>query len=180
MLAVHVSPDPPADPFERLFLAEYPRVTAVARRVLGDAHLAEDVAQDVFATFHRLQRADAPYAAAWLHAAAAHTALNVLRTNRRRSEREEREAHVNTAHGAAGEIRHDPQAQLEVSQERERVRDVLRRMPVKKAGILVLRYGGLSYAEVAAAMGVGINQVGTLLARAEAAFKKEIERVAPR
>jgi len=34
--------------------------------------------------------------------------------------------------------------------------------------------GGLSYAEIAAALGVGVNQVGTLLNRAEAALRKEL------
>ncbi len=170
---------PIADPFERLFVAEYPRVRAVARRVLGDAHLAEDVAQDVFAAFHRSQRADAPYAAAWLHAAAVHTALNVLRGNRRRLGREEREARAaESLH--KGDEHSDPQAHLESEERRREVRDALRRLPIKKASVLALRYGGLTYAEVAAALNVGINQVGTLLTRAEAAFKKEIDRVAPR
>jgi RNA polymerase sigma-70 factor (ECF subfamily) len=40
----------------------------------------------------------------------------------------------------------------------------------------VLRYSGLSYGEVSEAMGIGIGQVGTMLRRAEAALRKEIER----
>jgi RNA polymerase sigma factor (sigma-70 family) len=181
MLAVDMNAERPiADPFERLFVAEYPRVRAVARRVLGDANLAEDVAQDVFAAFHRSQRADAPYAAAWLHAAAVHTALNVLRGNRRRLGREEREARATESLRTGDERHSDPQAHLESEERRREVRDALRRLPIKKASVLALRYGGLTYAEVAAALNVGINQVGTLLARAEAAFKKEIDRVAPR
>ena len=74
--------------FERLFVAEYARVVAIAGRVLADAHEAEDVAQEVFYTFHRQHPADAPSAPAWLHAAAAHAALNVLRGKRRRFRRE--------------------------------------------------------------------------------------------
>jgi len=42
--------------------------------------------------------------------------------------------------------------------------------------VLLLRHSGLSYAEVAEAMGVGIGQVGTMLRRGEAALRKEIER----
>jgi RNA polymerase sigma-70 factor (ECF subfamily) len=42
--------------------------------------------------------------------------------------------------------------------------------------VLLLRHSGLSYAEVAEAMGVGISQVGTMLRRGEAALRKEIER----
>ena len=48
-------------------------------------------------------------------------------------------------------------------------------MPAPKpAAVLVLRASGLSYAEVAQALGVGIGQVGTLLRRAEAALRKEV------
>jgi RNA polymerase sigma-70 factor (ECF subfamily) len=41
--------------------------------------------------------------------------------------------------------------------------------------VLVLRHSGLSYAEVAEAMDVSAGQVGTMLRRAEAALRKEVE-----
>jgi len=44
---------------------------------------AEDVAQEVFLDFHRHHSPTAPYAAAWLHRAAWHTALNRIRGRRR-------------------------------------------------------------------------------------------------
>jgi RNA polymerase sigma-70 factor (ECF subfamily) len=49
-------------------------------------------------------------------------------------------------------------------------------MAPKAAAVLVLRAGGLSYAEVAQSLGVGIGQVGTLLRRAEVALRKEVTR----
>src|SRR3982074_2452941 len=92
------------DPFERLFLEEYPKVVAIAYRVLADRTAAEDVAQDVFIKFHRRLAPDSERAAGWLHAApappapgrgagwahgaAAHSALNVIRGERRRAQRE--------------------------------------------------------------------------------------------
>src|SRR5256886_16682864 len=78
--------------FESLFRAEYTRVVGIAHRVLGDQAEAEDVAQDVFVSFYRGHPADAPYARAWLHAAAAHAALNALRGRDRRSRREAADA----------------------------------------------------------------------------------------
>ena len=81
-----------ADAFESLFLAEYPRVRAIAARSGLDSAESEDVAQEAFAQFYRRHPADAPYAAAWLRRAAVHLALNAIRTRRRRSAREEREA----------------------------------------------------------------------------------------
>jgi RNA polymerase sigma factor (sigma-70 family) len=156
------------EPFDRLFRAEYARVTAIAFRILRDRAEAEDVAQDVFLAYHRRHPAEASYAAAWLHAAAAHTALNALRRRRRREQREATEARMQPK---------DPPDPLRVLEDRERdeaVRAALARLPERAAAVLALRYSGLSYGEVASAMGVRINQIGTLLRRAEAAFRKEV------
>jgi RNA polymerase sigma-70 factor (ECF subfamily) len=158
--------------FEKLFLSEYPRVVAIANRVLSDKHEAEDVAQDVFIDFHRKHSPTAPYAGAWLHAAAVHTALNRIRSRNRREQREAR-------HAGDASIRADmpdPQRVVEIEETRRQVRVALARLPKKPAAVLALRYSGLSYAEVADALGVGVGQVGTLLRRAEAALRKEVIR----
>jgi RNA polymerase sigma-70 factor, ECF subfamily len=49
---------------------------------------------------------------------------------------------------------------------------VLLRLPERQRECLALRAEGLSYAEIAAALGVAPGSVGTLLARAERAFKE--------
>lgn len=168
-----------ADPFERLFTAEYARVVAIAQRVLADPHEAEDVAQEVFVSYHRRHAPEASYAAAWLHAAAAHTALNTLRGKRRRVQRELAEATTSQRLHAGSGAALDPQHALEQSERRREVRAALARLPEKSAAVLALRYSGLSYAEVATALGVSIGQVGTLLRRAETALQKEITRGTP-
>jgi RNA polymerase sigma-70 factor (ECF subfamily) len=156
--------------FERLFLAEYSRVAAIANQVLADAAEAEDVAQEVFLSFHQRHPADASYAGPWLHRAAWHTALNRLRGRRRRAQRET----------VAGELEStlspDPAAIVETAEERARVRAAMARLPRRNAAVLALRYSGLSYAEVAAAMGVRVGQVGTLLRRAETKLRTEVTR----
>ena len=63
--------------------------------------------------------------------------------------------------------------------EEHAVRTALCRLPRHSATVLVLRHSGLSYAEVADSMGVKVGQVGTMLRRAEAALRKELDR-APR
>lgn len=157
--------------FERLFTAEYARVVRIAQRVLGDPGEAEDVAQDAFVSLYRSHPADAPYAAAWLHAAAAHSALNAVRGRRRRAAREQAD-HAERADRAGG----DPESEAIATEEREIVREALGRIPAKSAALLVLRYSGLRYAECAAALGTETNQIGTLLRRAEDALRKEVTR----
>jgi RNA polymerase sigma factor (sigma-70 family) len=155
--------------FEALFRAEYARAVRVAYRVLGDQGEAEDVAQEVFLAFYRAHPADAPYAAPWLHRAAAHTALNAVRSRTRRTARD-------AAHAAERDAVADPEtAALERERARE-VREALARMPRPAAELLALRYSGLSYAEVAAATNTKPDQVGTRLRRAHDAFRKEVSR----
>lgn len=157
-------------PFDRLFLGEYARVAGIAFRVLGDRDEAEDVAQEVFSSYYRSHAPDAPYAAAWLYRAAAHTALNVVRGKRRRTRREAAVEEDRLLLGSSI----DPQQAVMEDEQRQEVRQALARLPKKSATVLALRYSGLSYAEVAAALGVKTGQVGTLLRRAETALRKEM------
>ena len=159
------------DPFERLFLQEYPKVVAIAYRVLADRPAAEDVAQEVFFKFHRSLSPDSERASGWLHAAAVHSALNVIRGERRRAQRE-------TAHArdAAQASIANPEGIVEEGERRREVRSALARLPQRTAAVLLLRHSGLSYAEVATALGMKVGNVGTVLRRAEEALRKEVNR----
>jgi RNA polymerase sigma-70 factor (ECF subfamily) len=99
-----------------------------------------------------------------------HTALNRIRSRRRRERREVTDART----GERPVI--DPQQVVEVDEDRRLVRQALSRLPTKAAAVLALRYSGLSYVEVGSTLGVGANQVGTLLRRAEQALRKEMTR----
>src|SRR3981081_3470419 len=65
--------------------------------------------------FHRLHSASAQFAPAWLHRAAAHTALNRLRGRRRREKRELAQAPEEAARTV------DPQRMVEGNQDRRLV-----------------------------------------------------------
>jgi RNA polymerase sigma factor (sigma-70 family) len=156
---------PPA--FEALFRKEYARVVAIAQRIVRDADEAEDVAQDVFISFYRKHPADAGYAPAWLHAASAHTALNAIRSRERRGRRD-------TLHAVERDVVVDPASAAERIETRDEVRAALARLDERAASLLALRYSGLSYEEIAAAMGLRKSSIGTLLSRAAEAFRKEM------
>jgi RNA polymerase sigma-70 factor (ECF subfamily) len=151
---------------EPVFRAAYPRVVGVAARVLGSRDEAEDVAQEVFLSFAR-SSVPAGEAAGWLSVAAAHAALNHLRTGRRRAAREER-----ARDGAASAP--DVADAIVTRDERRQVRAALVRLPRKQAVALVLRHSGLSYAEVAAALDLSPGSVGTTVRRAESALREEL------
>jgi RNA polymerase sigma factor (sigma-70 family) len=151
---------------EQVFRGAYPRVVAVAARVLGSRDEAEDVAQEVFLTFGR-SSVPAGEAAGWLSVAAVHTALNHLRTGRRRASREQ-------AVRGDRAVAPDVADAVVVLDERRRTREALARLPRRQAVALVLRHSGFSYAEVAAALDLSPGSVGTTVRRAESALREEL------
>jgi RNA polymerase sigma-70 factor (ECF subfamily) len=154
--------------FEGFFREQYPVVVRIAFAVVGDAYVAQDVAQDVFlAALSRFpDPAGTDHAGAWVRVAAAHTALNAIRGERRRQRRQQL---TGAEPAPAG-----PEEKVLELESRAEVRQALSRLPRRSATILVLRHNGLSYAEVAAAMNVKVGHVGTMLRRAESALRKEL------
>lgn len=151
---------------EEVFRREYGAVVRVARRVLGSGREAEDVAQEVFIAF---SRAAVPpeRVRGWLLAAAAHTALNAVRSDSRRARRESAAAVPERLPDAADEVL--------ARDDRARVRAALGRLPQSQGLVLVLRHSGMTYQEVAAVLAMPVSSVGTTLRRAEAAVRKELE-----
>ena len=157
------------DDLDAVFRRHYHLVVGVAARVLGSRDQAEDVAQDVFLSFGR-SSVPVGEARGWLCVAAAHTALNLLRSGRRRVAREE------AASAADGAVVFDIAETVVSLEERTRVRSALAGLPPKQAVALVLRHSGLSYADVAAALDLSPTSVGTTVRRAESALRKELIR----
>jgi RNA polymerase sigma-70 factor (ECF subfamily) len=63
-----------------------------------------------------------------------------------------------------------------VTEEQERVRLVLAVLEQRQAGLLILRSDGLSYQELATALNLNAVSIGTLLSRAQHAFRKEYSK----
>jgi RNA polymerase sigma-70 factor (ECF subfamily) len=64
----------------------------------------------------------------------------------------------------------DPHGEALRAEERAAVRAALAELPERQGKPLLLRYAGLSYAEIAGALDIAPASIGTLLARAERAF----------
>ena len=138
---------------------------ACALAYMRDRDEAEDVAQEGVLAFGR-SSVPADEAPRWLSVAAAHTALNHLRSGRRRAAREEA---APTDH-----VTPDIADDVVVREERRRVRAALAKLPRRQAVALVLRHSGLSYADVAAALDLSPGSVGTTVRRAESALREEL------
>lgn len=156
----------PSASFETLFLEHWPQVYAALVRLLGDPAEAEDLAQETFWRLYQRPPAEAGPVGGWLYRVALNLGYNQLRGARRRAQYEiaaGREAWENPASPSPAEA-------AERAAEQARVRVILAELPARDAQLLTLRQAGLAYKEIAAALGVAPGSVGTLLARAEAAF----------
>jgi len=150
---------------ESLFRAQYARIAGVIVRVARDPARAEELAVEVFLKFSRNPRAHAENAEAWLYRTAVRMGLDELR---RQTRRLHYESLLGFARGAP-----TPEELHAAAEERERVRRVLSVIARREAELLLLRSHGLSYGELASALHLNPASVGTLLSRAQQAFRKE-------
>jgi RNA polymerase sigma-70 factor (ECF subfamily) len=156
------------DRFDDTFRRSYPRLVSLAWRVLRDRAEAEDVAQETLARLADAAVLDRPDSEvdAWLTRVCLNRASNALRGRTRSADREHRSARLEPPGPAP-----DPAAEVAAAAERASVRSALADLPHRQRAVLVLRHAGYAYSEIAAAVEVAPGSVGTLLARAERAFR---------
>lgn len=169
LIGVALEPQETAD-FDTLFLTHYDGVYRVLFRIVGSREEAEDLAQETFLRLyhHRFPPGREHNVRAWLYRVATNLAFNALRSRQRRQQRQETATRDGTA---LSEYAPDPADVAERQDERATVRRVLMTLRPRQAQLLLLRHAGLSYRELAAALNVAPGSVGTLLARAKAAFE---------
>ena len=155
---------------DSLFRAQFARISRVIARVTRDPSRAEELAVEVFLKWSRTPKAHGSHAIGWLYRTAMRVGLNELRSETRRHWYERL---FGLAPGAGRSAVATPEDQRQAAESREHVRLVLGSMGHRQAALLILRSDGLSYAECAAALNLNAASIGTLLARAEAAFQKE-------
>jgi RNA polymerase sigma-70 factor (ECF subfamily) len=151
--------------FDALFAGFYRRLARLLYRITGDTARAEEVASEAFWRLHAKPPAAGANLEGWLYRTGLRLALDQLKKDRRRARYEALAA----VFGRAA----SPHQVLEQGEERTRVRQVLGALRVEQVALILLRAEGLSYAELAAALHLNAASVGTMLARAEQAFRKE-------
>lgn len=165
------------DAFESLFARHWRTVYGILFRLVSSREEAEDLAQEVFVRLYRNppDLREQPILTPWLYRVATNLGYNALRKGTRESQRQERAQRLAEVDEAAGLSAIDPEHASILGEERMAVRRALAGLSEREQACLVLRHSGLSYAEVAASLGVQANSVGTILARAEEHFRRVYE-----
>lgn len=155
--------------FDQTFDELYPPLVRYCHRLTGDRDAAEDTAQEAMVRLYTHEvEGPTPALRVWLFKTATHLVRDRYRVeeNRRRL----LEANPVTPGETEG-----PELALERRSERDRARKALEQLGDRDREMLLMRYEGFSYKEIAGMIDVAATSVGTLLARAERRFLDVLE-----
>jgi RNA polymerase sigma-70 factor (ECF subfamily) len=153
---------------ETVFMAHYARIARVLARLVHDHARAEELAVDVFLKWSTHGGASGDHAG-WLYRTAIRLGLDELRRRARRERAVRFITWWSRSPPTPEEVRTTNEAQ-------RRVRAVLMSLRTRDAEMLVLRSEGLRYDEIAALLQLNPSSIGTLLGRAQRAFRHEYVR----
>lgn len=166
--------------FETLVLRKTSAVVSVARRIIGDAEEARDVAQLVFLrVWDSLARYDEKYSFnTWLYRIATNLSIDFLRANRSRERAHGATLHLVRNREAA--LEEEATHALESSQVAELFERVSRDLSEKQKAAFVLReIEGLDSRDVAEILGCGESTVRNHLFNARKALQKKLKKEFP-
>lgn len=156
----------------QLVLAKLPRVLALATRMLNDSASGEDVAQEAFVRVWKLAAAWQPGRArfdTWLHTVVLNLCRDRLRMRRHDTAAEMPEL-SDPALGA--------EAALIEAERSQAVAAAICTLPERqREAILLVHYQDLSGAEAAAAVGVSVEALESLLARGRRTLRAQLSNV---
>ena len=157
--------------FETTFDELHPGLFRYCHRLTGDPDLADDVAQEAFVRLYDHQvEGDERGVRAWLF----RTATHLVRDRYRVEENRRRLLEANPVRPTAMET---PDRFVQREEDVARVRAALEELNERDRTMLLARYEGFSYREIAEAFDVAPGSVGTLLSRAERRFVSAYEPV---
>jgi RNA polymerase sigma-70 factor (ECF subfamily) len=173
--------DGDAAAFTELVLRYQNRLLTILEHLVGSREQAEDLAQDVFVRVFKARERYLPEAkfSTWLFTIANNVASNALRSRSRR--REVRVAEGNgadsaplaldqLAKAASGFM---PTRALDKAEQAEMVRSAVAALSERqRMALLLAKFEGMSYQDIAATMGLSVQAIKSLLSRARVNLKE--------
>lgn len=154
--------------FDEAFTLHHRTVFRVARGVVQDSALAEDVVQEVFIRLYKNLDAvpSDDLLKAWLIRVTMNVSRNALRGNFRATARDDAFFKETVQANETAE----PELDYERKTEIEEVRKALAKVKEPMRSCLMLKEQGLSYKEIAVTLGLNETSIGTYCARARKEF----------
>ena len=166
--------------FQELVERNHARVIGLTYRFIGDATDAEDLGQEVFLRIYRARQTYKPTAkfSTWMFRITANVSLNALRSRASRRDDVSIDQMTDSSDGPRAMPDPDsptPDHRLHQEELHARVREAIGTLPAKQQIAVVLnKYEGMSYADVARTIGCSTMAVKSLLARARDNLKDRL------
>lgn len=152
--------------FEELFKKYYPYVVKRIMQIVKDQTVAEDLSQEVFIQLYKINWKDIECLNAWLAKSAIYVSYNYLRSEKRHQARVEKEGFF---------LESQDMQTLDDNcirkEEIENVRNVMGELKEQDRTLLLLRYSGLKYKEIAKILEIETSAIGMMLTRAQKKFR---------
>lgn len=170
--------------FEELVARYQDRLVTVLEHVVGDRDQAEDLAQDVFLRMYRARKSYQPTAkfATWLFTIANNLALNAVRSRARRREHQVplRDsgpmAIASPGQGIVAGSGFMPAKRVDKAEMRQVVRRAMENLNERqRLAVLLNKFEGMSYIDIAQTLGLTAPAVKSLLARARSNLREMLE-----
>lgn len=168
------------DAFRELVERHHPSILNLCFKYVGNREDAEEVAQDVFIRAYRARASYEPRAkfSTYLYRIAVNLSLNRIRDRKRRLGRLENSLSEDRS-PAVAEGNPRPDEILERKEKEAAVREALDSLPEKqKTAVILKRFQGLSYDEIAGVMACSVSAVEARLHRAKLNLQKSLKGIA--
>ena len=157
--------------FEKYFEQYWALIYRLLACMLGDPDEAEDIALETFyRLYQRHPNSESEFnTGGWLVRVATNLGLHSIRSFKRRQGYELTAGKMNLEEAAEDH----PAEILEAEEERRKARMALARINPRQSQLLIMRYSGMTYKDIASALNLSATSIGPLLLRAEREFEKQ-------
>ncbi|MHC1748568.1 MAG: RNA polymerase sigma factor SigX [Cellulosilyticaceae bacterium] len=152
--------------FEELFKRYYPYVVKRIIQIVKNQTVAEDLAQEVFIQLYKINWKEIEHLNAWLIKSAIYVSYNYLRSEKRHQARVEKASFSLETQDI--QTLDDKWIRKE---EIENIRNSMDELKEQDRNLLLLRYSGMKYKEIAEILEVETSAIGTMLVRAQKKFR---------
>lgn len=164
-LSDHSNDSSKEDSFQELFQQHYSLVVRKVLVIVKEQSLAEDIAQEVFVKLYHTDRKTINNLQGWLAKVSVNTAYNHIRTEKRHNARKDKQKMYENTDVDSTEDHYM------LHEDIDEVHKTLMKLSQRDRDILIMKFSGYSYDEIAKSKGIAKISIGTLLARAKQRFK---------